>query len=148
MAFVGNVLKQEIYLKEISNKFGLSEQSLFNELGIQQQVKEQQHLTPKKATPQPQPKLEVITSDFTKANTALLYLEEQMVELMLKYGDYIIEMKDAEDKVYQTTVIEEVICRMEEDNCEIQSETNKKIINEIKQGIQTNELRSERFSLL
>ncbi|WP_377084449.1 DNA primase [Riemerella anatipestifer] len=145
VAFVGNVLKQEIYLKEISNKFGLSEQSLFNELGIQQQVKEQQHLTPKKATPQPQPKLEVITSDFTKANTALLYLEEQMVELMLKYGDYIIEMKDAEDKVYQTTVIEEVICRMEEDNCEIQSETNKKIINEIKQGIQTNELRSERF---
>jgi len=43
VAFVQNSLKQEVYLKEVSNKFGLTEQSLFNELNIQKQVKDQNY---------------------------------------------------------------------------------------------------------
>ena len=38
VAFVTSALKQEVFLKEVANKFGLSEQSLFNELNVQKQI--------------------------------------------------------------------------------------------------------------
>jgi DNA primase len=47
VAFVQNALKREVYLKEVSNKFGLSEQSLFNELQIQTNVTQQQESKPR-----------------------------------------------------------------------------------------------------
>lgn len=147
VAFVDNILKQEIYLKEISNKFGLSEQSLFNELGIQKQIKDKEHGHKKTPTsPQPlPPKLEILAPAEEKAQTALLYLEEQLVEMMLKYGTQIIDLKTSENEPYQTTVIEEIIRTIKEDDCEVQSPTNQKIIEEIEQGITQGELRTDYF---
>jgi DNA primase len=44
-----------------------------------------------------------------------LVLEEKLVELMLKYGDYVLDRKTPENEVYQITVIEEIINHLEED---------------------------------
>lgn len=142
VAFVQNALKQEVYLKEVSTKFGISEQSLFNELGVQKQV-QQQNVRPEIQKIQPQ-KLEVVLDDFSKTNP-LLILEEKLVELMLKYGERVVERKDSENQSYQITVIEEIITHFEEDGYEIQSPLNKKIIKEIKEGISENQLRSGNF---
>lgn len=142
VAFVQNALKQEVYLKEVSTKFGISEQSLFNELGVQKQV-QQQNVRPGIQKIQPQ-KLEVVLDDFSKTNP-LLILEEKLVELMLKYGERVVERKDSENQPYQITVIEEIITHFEEDGYEIQSPLNKKIIKEIKEGISENQLRSGNF---
>jgi len=142
VAFVQNALKQEVYLKEVSTKFGISEQSLFNELGVQKQVK-QQNVRPEIQKIQPQ-KLEVVLDDFSKTNP-LLILEEKLVELMLKYGERVVERKDSENQPYQITVIEEIITHFDEDGYEIQSPLNKKIIKEIKEGISENQLRSGNF---
>ncbi|KIA88653.1 DNA primase [Kaistella jeonii] len=144
VAFVQNALKQEVYLKEVSNKFGLSEQSLFNELNVQKQL-QKQHVSPQQRQEiQIQPKLEKVT-EFSPTIDPLLILEEKLVELMLKYGDLILEREDEENKEYKITVIEEIIGHLQEDDYEIQSEINKKIIEEIKQGITENELRSGNF---
>ncbi|MBF8456458.1 DNA primase [Kaistella sp. G5-32] len=144
VAFVQNALKQEVYLKEVSNKFGLSEQSLFNELNVQKQL-QKQHVSPQQRQEiQIQPKLEKVT-EFSPTIDPLLILEEKLVELMLKYGDLILEREDEENKAYKITVIEEIIGHLQEDDYEIQSEINKKIIEEIKQGITENELRSGNF---
>ena len=137
-------LKQEVYLKEVSTKFGLSEQSLFNELNVQKQIKSQQVSPQQRQETQAQPKLEKVTEPFISVNP-LLVLEEKLVELMLKYGDRILDRKDEEEKAYQITVIEEIITHLEEDSCEIQSPLNQKIIEEIKQGIAKNELRAGNF---
>src|SRR5690606_32797789 len=75
----------------------------------------------------------------------LLVLEEKLVELMLKYGDRVVDRVDDESNGYQITVIEEIIGHLEEDQCEIQSPLNLKIIGEIKQGIDVNELRAGNF---
>jgi DNA primase len=75
----------------------------------------------------------------------LLVLEEKLVELMLKYGDYVLDRKTPENEAYQITVIEEIINHLEEDHCEIISPINQKIIEEIKLGIQQSELRSGNF---
>lgn len=141
VAFVSNALKQEVYLKEVSNKFGLSEQSLFNELGVQKQIQHQQQ----KPTPTPSaPKLEVVKDPIISVNP-LLVLEEKLIELMLKYGDQIISLRDAENQPYETTVIEEILAHFEEDDYEMISPLNEKIRTEIKSGIQGNELRNSQF---
>lgn len=142
VSFVQNALKREVYLKEVSNKFGLSEQSLFNELQIQTSVtKQESKPTSEKKI---QPKLEVVREATISINP-LLVQEEKLVDLMLKYGDFVLDRKDAAGNDYKITVIEEILNHLDEDDCEIQLDINKKIISEIKEGILQNELRSGNF---
>lgn len=144
VAFVKNALKQEVYLKEISARFALSEQSLFNELNVQKQIRNQHSTAPQQRSPQPTVKLEKV-ADVFETVSPLLVLEEKLVELMLKYGDRVLDRKDQEDHEYQITVIEEIIAHLEEDGYVVQSLLNQKIIEEIKIGIAENELRSGDF---
>ena len=142
VGFVSNALKQEVYLKQVSTKFELSEQSLFNELGVQKQIVQQQQ--PKEKREANVVKLEKVQEVLENINP-LLVLEEKLVELMLKYGDYVLDRKTPENEAYQITVIEEIINHLEEDQCEIISPINQKIIEEIKLGIAQSELRSGNF---
>ena len=142
IGFVSNALKQEIFIKEISTKFDLSEQSLFNELGVQKQIVQQHQ--PKERKETQVVKLEKVSEAVESVNP-LLILEEKLVELMLKYGDYVLDRKTPENEPYQISVIEEIISHLEEDQCEIISPINRKIIEEIKLGIQQNQLRSGQF---
>ena len=142
IGFVSNALKQEIFIKEISTKFELSEQSLFNELGVQKQIVQQYKPSERKETNVV--KLEKVQEILENINP-LLVLEEKLVELMLKYGDYVLDRKTPENEAYQITVIEEIINHLDEDQCEIISPINQKIIEEIKLGIAQSELRSGNF---
>jgi len=143
VAHVDNGLKQEIYLKQIATQFGLTERNLFDELQVQKQIL--------KGQSQPKPKLEIVPKTEEKPyadsdkTTGLLVLEEKLVELMLKYGDRILIRRDSENNSYQTTVIEEIIHHFQEDDCEILMETNRKIIDEVRQGLEQNEIRSGNF---
>jgi DNA primase len=141
IAFVSNSLKQEVYLQEVSNKFSLSQQSLFNELGVQNQIVLQN--VPKNKL-EIAPKLEIVDDQLPTINPMLL-LEEKLVELMLKYGDRIIKGIDAENNEYEISVIEIIINHLLEDNYELQTPLNKKIVHEIEIGIQENSLRSGEF---
>ncbi|TDX87166.1 DNA primase [Epilithonimonas xixisoli] len=144
VSFVQNALKREVYLKEVSNKFGLSEQSLFNELQIQTNVTQQQEAKPRFEDKKSAPKLEIVQQTEFTVNPLLLQ-EEKLVDLMLKYGDFVLERKDAEGNDYKITVIEEILNHLEEDECEIQLDIHKKIVSEIKEGILQNEIRSGGF---
>ena len=142
IGFVSNALKQEVYLKQVSTQFGLSEQSLFNELGVQKQVVQQQKPAEKRDTNVV--KLEKV-QEFTETINPLLVLEEKLVELMLKFGQFKLFRKTPDNENYETTVIEEIINHLEEDQYQPISPLNQKIIEEIKAGIQQNELRSSDF---
>ena len=144
VAFVQNALKREVYLKEVSNKFGLSEQSLFNELQIQTNVTQQQESKPKFEEKKVAPKLEIVQESPFSVNPLVLQ-EEKLVDLMLKYGDFVLDRKDSEGNDYKITVIEEILNHLEEDECEIQLDIHKTIISEIKEGILQNEIRSGNF---
>jgi DNA primase len=142
IGFVSNALKQEVYLKQVSTQFGLSEQSLFNELGVQKQVVQQQK--PAEKRDKNVVKLEKV-QEFTETINPLLVLEEKLVELMLKFGQFKLFRKTPDNENYETTVIEEIINHLEEDQYQPISPLNQKIIEEIKAGIQQNELRSSDF---
>ena len=72
-------------------------------------------------------------------------LEEKLVDLMLKYGDVVLDKKDSDGNHYKITVIEEILGHLEEDECELQLDIHKRIISEIKEGILQNEIRSGGF---
>ncbi|MPS72858.1 MAG: DNA primase [Chryseobacterium sp.] len=147
VAFVQNALKREVYLKEVSNKFGLSEQSLFNELQIQTNVTHQQESKPSFENKKTASKLEVVTINNEKDNITfkVISLENKLIELMLIFGDVIVKRNNAEGTSYEITVIEEILNHFEEEDYNFQIEANKKIIQNVKEGILNNELRSGDF---
>lgn len=146
VAFVKNALKQEVYLKEVATKFGLSEQSLFNELNVQKQIHHQQVSPPQRVESQSKPKLEIVPQNVATLNP-LLELEEKLVKHMLNFGDRILEKKDADNQPFTITVIEEIISHFNEDDYEIQSPINEKIISELRNGLANNELIKSNFFL-
>jgi len=147
VGFVQNALKREVYLKEVSNKFGLSEQSLFNELDIQKQITQNQ--TPKNLPKENlQPKLEIVPESVEQVDPImfdLLKQENNLVNLMLNFGDVVLHRENEENEKYDITVIEEILHHFEEENYEFQVELNKIIIDSIKEGIQNEELRKGNF---
>ncbi|ASW74282.1 DNA primase [Chryseobacterium piperi] len=149
VGFVQNALKREVYLKEVSNKFGLSEQSLFNELDIQKQITQNQtqHVQQQKEnnkTPKlevvPKPEMEVDSIQFN-----IFHQENKLIDTMLMFGDVVLHRKNEKEEKYEITVIEEILHHFEEEQYEFQIETNQKIINNIREGIEHDELRAGSF---
>ena len=141
VAHVSNGLKQEVYLKQVASQFGLTERNLFDELQNQKHLLSGQN--------QPKPKIKMVQSIpqeiWDKRINSLLVLEEKLVEYLLKYGNRVLERKDEQNGVYETTVAEEIIQHLSEDDYVIQSVINQKIIDEIKKGFEQNEIRSGNF---
>ena len=141
VAHVSNGLKQEVYLKQVASQFGLTERNLFDELQNQKQLLSGQN--------QSKPKIKMVQSIpqeiWDKRINPLLVLEEKLVEYLLKYGNRVLERKNEQNGVYETTVAEEIFQHLSEDDYVIQSVINQKIIDEIKKGFEQNEIRSGNF---
>ena len=147
VGFVQNPLKKEVYLKEVSNKFGLSEQSLFNELDIQKQLT-QNHAVQQQAKNNKPAKLELVPKseiDIDPIVYDLLKQEDTLISLMLNFGDVVLKRENENQEKYEITVIEEIIGHFKEENYEFQVDTNKIIFENIKEGIQKEELRKGNF---
>ncbi|RQP07656.1 MAG: DNA primase [Chryseobacterium sp.] len=138
IAQVPNPLQQEVFVQQVAALLKVSEQNLFNELYAQSATAQQQT----KPSPQ-QPKLEKVENLAIDTVNPLLVLEEKLVELMLKYGDTNLR-KGAET---ETSVIQEILNHLDEDECELLNPLNEKIIAEIKAGLENEELRSGNFFL-
>ncbi|RKS97612.1 DNA primase [Chryseobacterium defluvii] len=150
VAFVQNALKREVYLKEVSNKFGLSEQSLFNELDVQKQMTQNQNQTVQQQKENKAPKLEIVPKPELEIDSVqfnILHQENRLIDLMLMFGDMVLQRKNENQEKYEVTVIEEILHHFEEEQYEFQIETNKKIIQNIQEGIENDELRAGNFFL-
>ncbi|RXM40723.1 DNA primase [Chryseobacterium sp. CH21] len=150
VSFVQNALKREVYLKEVSNKFGLSEQSLFNELDVQKQITQNQthHVQQQQKEKAAAPKMEVVPLDKEKEDPFLydvLFMENKLVEHMLAFGDIILKRRNEQGEEYQITVIEEILHHFEEEQYAFLVKGNEIIITQVREGIQKDELRSGNF---
>jgi DNA primase len=149
VGFVQNALKREVYLKEVSNKFGLSEQSLFNELDIQKQITQNQ--TPKNLPKENiQPRLEISPNnenDLIDLQSQVLFIENKLIDFMLNFGETKLFRRTNEDEEYEIFVTEEIIHHFEEELYEFISDKNKIIVDNIKEGIKSDEIRSGSYFL-
>ena len=154
ISLINDPLKEDGYIKDVANilSYYFDFDSLYREFGFQKQITSNQKLNEKqkKETPYNKNKVEndklelVSDAEFISKNP-LLVLEEKLVELMLKFGQFKLFRKTPDNENYETTVIEEIINHLEEDQYQPISPLNQKIIEEIKAGIQQNELRSSDF---
>jgi len=149
VSFIQNALKREVYLKQVSGKFGLSEQSLFNELNVQKQITQGQthHVQPpqKEAAPV---KMDVVPLDEEKSDPFLfevLFMENKLIDHMLMFGDIVLKRKNESEEEYQITVIEEILYHFDEEEYRFMVKGNEMIIGHVKEGIQKEELRSGNF---
>lgn len=148
VAFVQNALKREVYLKEVSSKFGLSEQSLFNELNVQKQITQNQIQNVQQKENYKVPKLEIVPKSEQEIDSVqfnIFHQENKLIDLMLMFGDVVLQRKNENQERYEVTVIEEILHHFEEEQYEFQIETNRKIIESIKEGIKHDELRAGNF---
>ena len=150
VSFVQNALKREVYLKEVSNKFGLSEQSLFNELDVQKQITQNQthHVQQQQKEKAAAPKMEVVPLDKEKEDPFLydvLFMESKLVDHMLMFGDIVLKRKNEQGEEYHITVIEEILHHFEEEQYIFLVKENEIIISQVREGIQKDELRSGNF---
>lgn len=148
VGFVQNALKREVYLKEVSTKFGLSEQSLFNELDVQRQITQNQTQHVQQQKESIPVKLDIVPLDEDKGDPFLydvLFMESKLVDHMLMFGDIVLKRTDDKEQEYQITVIEEILHHFEEEQYEFLVKGNEIIINQVKEGIQQDELRSGNF---
>lgn len=150
VSFVQNALKREVYLKEVSNKFGLSEQSLFNELDVQKQITQNQthHVQQQQKEKAAAPKMEIVPLEKEKEDPFLfdvLFMENKLVEHMLAFGDIILKRRNEQGEEYQITVIEEILHHFEEEQYAFLVKGNEIIITQVREGIQKDELRSGNF---
>lgn len=149
VGFVQNALKREVYLKEVSNKFGLSEQSLFNELDVQRQLTQNHNQNAQQQKEKAAPvKMEIVPPDEEKGDPYLydvLFMENKLVDHMLMFGDVVLKRQDDNEAEYQITVIEEILHHFEEEQYQFLVKGNEIIIDQVKEGIQNDELRSGSF---
>lgn len=148
VGFVQNALKREVYLKEVSNKFGLSEQSLFNELDVQRQVTQNQNQHVQQQKEHVPVKMDLVPLEDDKGDPFLydvLFMESKLIDHMLMFGDIVLKRTDDKDQEYQITVIEEILHHFEEEQYEFLVKGNEIIINQVREGIKEDELRSGNF---
>lgn len=144
IGYVENPLQQEIYLKEVADRFSLSPQNLFNELSVQKQVVKNEKPKPRES--QVMPTLTISQPDFESIDPMLL-LEEKLFELLFKYGEKIITRKDKEGGEYQITVLEEIANHFQQDGYQMRSSLNTKIFEAILEGLENAQIRTGGFFL-
>ncbi|KAA0128546.1 DNA primase [Chryseobacterium sp. SN22] len=148
VSFVQNALKREVYLKQVSGKFGLSEQSLFNELNVQKQITQgQTHHVQQQKEVAPV-KMDVVPLDEEKSDPFLfevLFMENKLIDHMLMFGDIVLKRRNESEEEYQITVIEEILYHFDEEEYRFLVKGNEIIIGHVKEGIQNEELRSGNF---
>ncbi len=142
ISLIKNLIQREIYVKECSRLLDVSEQVLFSELA---QISRKKSQSDKREFDRPVKLQPVETS--RKEETDFAYkIEEDILDLMLSYGDYEVQMSYQEgEEPYKTTVIEEIVERFKEDDIGFSIDFYNKIFKDIVEGIENKELRTGEF---
>ncbi len=95
--------------------------------------------------------MEIVPLDQEKEDPFLfevLFMENKLIEHMLAFGDIVLKRRTENNEEYQITVIEEILHHFEEEQYAFLVKGNEIIINQVKEGIQKEELRSGNFLYL
>ncbi len=139
IALIPNIIQRELYIQEASKLMEVREEVMFKELEQALQRK-QSEIQKKSQTPKESSTLEVVKTEKVSINQKA-FIEEELVRLIMQYGDLIIELKDEQGETYQTTVVEEIIAHFEINDFRMSNEVYQSILEDVKMGIESNELR-------
>ncbi|NLN32086.1 MAG: DNA primase [Flavobacteriaceae bacterium] len=143
ISLIPNVIQRELYIQETSKIMDVREEVLFKELGqnIQRKQKEDRE---KKQKEESSAQMQIVKEEVLSVNSRQV-IEEELIRLLLQYGDLIVDLKDEQGELYQTTVIEEIISQFETNDLRWGSELYQSIFEDIKLGFENEELRTGDF---
>lgn len=141
ISLIPNLIQRELYIQETAKIMDVREETLFKELSqsIQRKVKENAS-----KTPEPRP-LEVVKETERIAIDPIHNIEEEIIKLIMQYGNLVIEIKSEEGEPYETTVIEEILHQFESNDLKLKNELYQSILEDVKLGYEQQELRTGDF---
>lgn len=143
ISLIPNVIQREIYIQETAKLMEVREEVLFKELQQNLQRKDQ-YPREQKQVETTQVNLSVEKSSAVQVNTRAI-IEEELIKLIMQYGDLIVELKDDESQYYETTVIEEIISQFEVNEIKFQNEMYQSILEDVVLGCKEEQLRTGDF---
>ena len=143
ISLIPNVIQRELYIQETSKLMEVREEVLFKELGQQLQRK-QKDAREKRETEQQSKPLEVVKEERISIHPRMV-VEEEIIRLIMQYGDLVVELKEDSGEIYETTVIEEILHQFETNELKLNNETYQSILEDVKLGFEEKELRTGDF---
>ncbi|MXV37554.1 DNA primase [Flavobacteriaceae bacterium Ap0902] len=145
IALIPNLIQRELYIREASSILNMREELLFNQLAIKLSEQEKDSKR-KKLLPKESP-LQVSTPEKESAVNPFVVLEDELLKLMIRYGNEEIMIPYPEDqtKFYKSTVSEEIIWQLENDEVHFTIPHYQDMFLEIKRGLENKEYRMGEF---
>lgn len=141
ISLIPNMIQRELYIQETSKLMDVREEVLFKELAqiLQKKGKED---VPAQRESKP---LEVVKTVEKIAIDPINIVEEEIIKLIMQFGNLVIELTADDDEKYETTVIEEIIRQFEANDLQLKNELYQSILEDVKLGYEQEELRAGDF---
>lgn len=140
ISLIPNMIQRELYIQETAKLMDVREETLFKELAQVSQRKG------KEETPKEQPKpLEVVKEAEKITIDPMNVVEEEIIRLIMQFGNLVVELKSDDDEPYETTVIEEIVRQFQENDFQLKNELYQSILEDVKLGYEQEELRAGDF---
>ncbi|HLV23385.1 MAG TPA: DNA primase [Moheibacter sp.] len=143
ISLIPNIIQRELYIQEAAKIMDVREEVLFKELGQNLQRKQKENREKKQSETTLTP-MEVVKENLIAVNPREI-VEEEVIKLILQYGDLIVELKDDAGETYQTTVIEEILSQFETNDLRLNNSLYQSILEDVKLGFEQDELRTGDF---
>lgn len=143
ISLIPNVIQRELYIQEAAKLMDVREEVMFKELDqtmrrAQNERKTSQGPSVRNATP-----LEVVKKEEVSIDQQAV-IEEELIRLIMQYGDLIIELYDDKTQAkYETTVIEEILTHIPIQ--QLNNQIYQSIFEDVQLGIEAGELRAGDF---
>jgi DNA primase len=143
ISLIPNIVQRELYVQQTARLMEIREEILFKELAqtIQRRRKEFVSKVKEEQTPKT---MEVIRAEKIEINPREI-AEADLVRLIMQFGDMIVALRDVADNDYEITVIEEILNQFETNGMDFQNELFRKILEDVKLGYESEELRTGHF---
>ncbi len=143
ISLIPSLIQRELYIQETAKLMEVREEVLFKELGqsLQKKQKESREKHEKADASKP---LELIKEEKITINPRMV-VEEEIIRLIMQYGNLVVELKDDEGETYTTTVIEEILHQFEANDLKLGNEIYQSIFEDVKLGYEEEELRTGDF---
>lgn len=138
IALIPNMIQRELYIMETAKIMEIREDVLFKTLA---QIDNREEPTFPIADRKPE--LTIVPSNNKKiVVNHLTIVEDEIIKLIMQFGDLEVELKDDKNELYQTTVIEEIVNQFNHNDLQLSNPFYQSILDEVKIGLESDELRS------
>lgn len=143
IGLIPSVIQRELYIQETSKLMDVREEVLFKEL--EQSLQRKSKDAPTRREPEsPSRPLEVVKKEEVNIRPRQV-VEEEIIRLIMQFGNLIIELENDQGEKYETTVIEEIIRQFDTNDLTLENEMYQSILEDVKLGYENDELRTGDF---